>query len=231
MARLHLFAEGQTEQTFGDTVLKPHLAARGVYMNRPVLVAHAKKKGKIHRGGGRRYEPMKNDIRRRLAQEKAGDVFFTSMIDLYAIYADFPGLSDAEKLRNDPYHRVEFLEESWREDIGDRRFIPYIQLHEYEACLFARPEAFNDFFENAQKHIANLQIIADAHNSPELIDDGQATAPSKRIIAEFPGYEGAKSTFGPLIGESIGLQVIREKCSHFDRWLTRLESLGKGGTN
>jgi len=32
MARLYLFAEGQTEQTFADTVLKPHLANIGVYL-------------------------------------------------------------------------------------------------------------------------------------------------------------------------------------------------------
>ena len=41
MARLYLFAEGQTEQTFADTVLKPHLANFGVYMHnqsgRPVI--------------------------------------------------------------------------------------------------------------------------------------------------------------------------------------------------
>jgi len=55
MARLYLFAEGQTELTFADTVLKPHLAYLGVYLHPPVLVAHAKKKGKIHRGGGRKY--------------------------------------------------------------------------------------------------------------------------------------------------------------------------------
>ena len=39
MARLYLFAEGQTEQTFADTVLKPHLAKFGVYMPNPVLIA------------------------------------------------------------------------------------------------------------------------------------------------------------------------------------------------
>jgi hypothetical protein len=84
MARLYLFAEGTTEQTFADTVLKPHLANLGVYLHPPVLIAHARRKGKIHRGGGRKYLPMKNDILRFLAQEKAGDVFFTTMIDLYA---------------------------------------------------------------------------------------------------------------------------------------------------
>ena len=32
--------------------------------------AHARKKGRVHRGGGRRYAPMRNDIARFLAQEK-----------------------------------------------------------------------------------------------------------------------------------------------------------------
>jgi hypothetical protein len=90
MPRLYLFAEGSTELTFADTVLKPHLANSGVYLHPPVLVAHAKKKGRIHRGGGRKYLPMKNDILRFLAQEKGADVFFTTMIDLYAIHGQFP---------------------------------------------------------------------------------------------------------------------------------------------
>lgn len=80
MPRLYLFAEGATELTFADTVLKRHLANVGVYLHPPVLIAHAKKKGRVHRGGGRKYVPMKNDILRFLAQEKGGDVFFTTMI-------------------------------------------------------------------------------------------------------------------------------------------------------
>src|SRR5947209_10872159 len=122
MPRLYVFAEGPTEQTFADTVLKPHLASFGVYMNRPVLIAHAKKKGKVHRGGGRKYVPMKNDILRFLAQEKGGDVFFTTMIDLYAIHAEFPGLDAGEKLRHLPDKRVECLELAFAKDIGDPRF-------------------------------------------------------------------------------------------------------------
>lgn len=80
MPRLYLFAEGQTELTFADMVLKPHLASLGVYLHHPVLIAHAKKKGRVHRGGGRKYVPMKDDILRVLAQEKGGDVFFTTMM-------------------------------------------------------------------------------------------------------------------------------------------------------
>lgn len=95
MARFYLFAEGQTEQTFATNLLSPHLANIGVHMQAAILIAHAKKKGRTHRGGGRKYIPMKNDILRFLAQEKARDVFFTTMIDLYAIHADFPGLNES----------------------------------------------------------------------------------------------------------------------------------------
>lgn len=32
MVRLYLFAEGQTEQTFADNLIKPHLAQYQVYL-------------------------------------------------------------------------------------------------------------------------------------------------------------------------------------------------------
>jgi hypothetical protein len=229
MARLYLFAEGQTEQTFADTVLSPHLANHGVYLHGAVLIAHARKKGKVHRGGGRKYVPMKNDILRFTAQEKGGDVFFTTMIDLYALHDDFPGRDEAEKLRHDPYRRVSQLQQAWGDDIGDPRFIPFIQLHEYEAYLFTEPGKFDLFYPNSEKQIAKLREIVDSVQSPELIDDGQSTAPSKRINDVFPDYERAKTTIGPQVGELIGIQVIRCKCPHFDGWLTALEQLGQHG--
>ncbi|MFI5461427.1 MAG: DUF4276 family protein [Isosphaerales bacterium] len=223
MARLYLFGEGPTEQTFADTVLKPHLANSGVYLHRPILIAHAKKKGRVHRGGGRNYIPMKNDILRLLAQDKAKDVFFTTMIDLYGIPSQFPGLDEVEKLRHLPDKRVEFLEQAFSMDIRDARFIPYIQLHEYEAYLFSKPSLFELFYDHHRREIATLQAIADAHTSPEWIDDGQQSAPSKRIIAHLPDY--AKPVMGPQLAELIGLDVIRAKCPHFNAWLSRLEKL------
>jgi len=227
MARLYLFAEGQTEQTFADNLLKQELARHQVYMHNPILIAHAKKKGRAHRGGGRKYAPMKNDIIRFLRQEKNEDVFFTTMIDLYAIHPDFPGLAESESMRQEPLQRVEFLEQCFAEDIGDHRFMPYIQLHEYEAYLFSDPTCFNYLATGKTKEIETLQAIASQYQTPELINDGQQTAPSKRIIAQFPDYGKAKSTFGPQLAELIGLPKIRSKCEHFNRWLSRLESLNK----
>jgi hypothetical protein len=227
MPRLYLFAEGTTELTFADKVLKSHLANLEVYLHPPVLIAHARKKGRIHRGGGRKYVPMKNDIRRFLAQEKGRDVFFTTMIDLYAIHTDFPGLAEADKLRHVPDKRVQALENAFAIDIADDRFVPYIQLHEFEAYLFCDVTWFRYFYDHHEKQIAALQAIADAHATPELIDDGKHSAPSKRIIAELPDYEDAKSAIGPQVAELIGLEVIRSKCPHFSTWLSRLEQIGK----
>ncbi|MGC1376017.1 MAG: DUF4276 family protein [Anaerolineales bacterium] len=224
MARLHLFAEGQTEQTFATELLKLHLAKIGeVYLQPPVLTAHAK--GKDHRGGVLKYIPLKNDIMCFMKQEKARDVFFTTMIDLYHLPHDFPGWNEAEKLRHSPYKRVEALEQAFANDIGDSRFIPYIQLHEYEAYLFSDLEQFRFFYEQHEQKIAELkEALSKADNLPELVNDGPTTAPSKRIIGAFLDYD--KRLVGPIMAELIGLQTIRQKCPHFDMWLSKLEQLG-----
>jgi len=227
MPRLYLFAEGRTEQTFADTVLKPHLATAEVYLHPPVLIAHARKRGRAHRGGGRTYVPMKNDIVRFLKQEPGRDVFFTTMIDLYGLCADFPESGEGEKLRHMPHKRVSALEQNFGKDIGDPRFVPYIQLHEFEAYLFSDPTWFEYFYGNHKKQIEALKAIAEKHETPEFIDDGQQSAPSKRIIAELPDYEGGKSAVGPQVAELIGLEVIRTNCPHFADWLSRLEKLGQ----
>ena len=40
-----------------------------------------------------------------------------------------------------------------------------------------------------------------------------------------PAYANEKTTAGPLVAETIGLPSMRQKCPHFNQWLTRLESL------
>jgi hypothetical protein len=226
MARLYVFAEGQTEQTFASEILKPHLARFEVYLY-IILVANSRRGRKTFRGGGRNYSAMKADICRLMAQEKGEDVFFTTMIDLYAIASDFPGLTEADKFHHIPEKRVKFLEQSFTKDISDPRFIPYIQLHEYEAYLFSDPTKFRIFYNNHEREINELDKIASSKQSPEMIDDGPATAPSKRIIALFPDYEDAKTIVGPLVAESIGLDIIRQKCFHFNEWVSCLERLAK----
>ena len=89
-------------------------------------------------------------------------------------------------------------------ETGDRRFIPFIELHEFESYLFCDLAKFAEFFDKADGGISELQKVADSVASPELIDDGQHTAPSKRIISQFRRYEKLKTSVGPQMAGLIG---------------------------
>jgi hypothetical protein len=144
MPRLHLIVEGQTEQAFAAQILVPHLANRGVFLSRPQLAAHAREKRIVHRGGILSYKPFKNDILRRFKEDHHSDVFFSTMIDLYKVPQDFPGYEAAYNL-NDPYERIATIENAFQDDVKDSRFIPYVQLHEFEALLFSCPRKFAEY--------------------------------------------------------------------------------------
>lgn len=152
------------------------------------------------------------------------EAVFTTMIDLYALPRDFPGFADAARVA-DPYVRVRRLEQALADDIGQPRLIPYIQLHEFEALLLSDPEKFDWQYIDHDQAISRLVELARQFDSPELIDDGEATAPSKRIIAQIPEYRYQKAAAGPVIASHIGVQTIRDRCPHFGEWLAKLEAL------
>ncbi len=225
MIRLHLTAEGQTELTFARRLLAPLLAERSVYLLGIRLTALRKKKGYVHRGGMNHYLPVKNDICRWMKEDRGAEARFTTMLDLYGLPRDFPGYGSAAEF-SDPYKRVAALERAFADDLGDPRFIPYIQLHEFEALLLSDPDAFGCYFDGRDREIRSLVELRCRFENPELIDDGQQTAPSKRIGKEIPEYLDAKPAAGPIIAAEITLARIREKCAHFAEWLTKLEQLG-----
>ena len=76
MVRLYVYVEGQTEQGYVATVLKRHLAAFGVWVQGAILAASGKKHGKTHRGGGRNYRPMRDELCNLLKLHKQPDVRF-----------------------------------------------------------------------------------------------------------------------------------------------------------
>lgn len=146
------------------------------------------------------------------------------MVDLYALPNDFPQFDEAKR-KNDPYQKVEQLETALFNDINDRRFIPYIQLHEFEALILSEPSKLAERFPEYEQQVEQLCDICGDFISPELINDGATTAPSKRINQFIPGYKGSKVSVAPLIAGKIGLTKIREKCPHFHQWLSQLENL------
>ena len=222
--RLNCIVEGQTEEAFVNQVIGPHLAERSIWVYaRRVLTS--RKRGVKHRGGFRSYAQPRNDIRQWLNQDRNEDARFTTLFDLYGLPNDFPGYAGARSLA-DPYDKVEMLEESLGQDIKDERFIPHLQLHEFEALLFTDPMQLGTQFDNRENAIECLSNQADKFGNPELINEGQETAPSKRIIARIPEYDGRKSSAGPIVAQHIGLPHLRSACRHFGDWIDRLEKLG-----
>ena len=73
------------------------------------------------------------------------------------------------------------------------------------------------------QQVEQLRLIRAAFETPEHINDSPETAPSKRLLQLFPGYD--KPAFGSLALGRIGLAALRQSCPHFATWLARLESL------
>lgn len=222
-ARLNIIVEGQTEETFVRDLLRDHLAACQVYLSaRRVETGRNRKRSKIYRGGMTSYERAKRDIERWLSEDQ--QAYLTTMFDLYGLPDDFPNLAEARR-QTDPYQKVKLVEDGIASDIQSRRFIPYIQLHEYEGLLFSRVEAIDEVMSIYERSKLNdLQNIRNQFNTPEEINDSATTAPSKRLSELYAAYD--KVAFGVLISKRIGLETIRQECPHFSEWLSRIESLG-----
>lgn len=133
---IHVLCEGQTEQGFVEEVLKPYLIEQGVSSVKSVLVTTNKKKNA--RGGLVAYQHAFDDLSILMKSNRDGEYekhVFTTMFDLYALPNDFPGYSEANSI-GDRYERVLSFEKAFSKAVASERFIPYIQLHEYEALVF-----------------------------------------------------------------------------------------------
>jgi uncharacterized protein DUF4276 len=181
--------------------------------------------GRFNRGGVVHYQPLRRDILSELKRHRDKDCYFTSMLDLYGLPSDFPGKDRHVRDSNNPTPYVQALEAAFAKDIGDPRFLPHLQLHEYETLLYADLDALVYAFDNCQRAIDQLKEESNDFPTIEHINDSETTAPSKRIIRVLPSYEGRKTTAGPDIAEYIGLLKLREKCPHFDTWVKAIEQL------
>jgi hypothetical protein len=74
----------------------------------------------------------------------------------------------------------------------------------------------------APSQLEKLHKIRSQYPTPEHINDGANTAPSKRLGTLYPYYD--KVLHGSLISEAIGLKKLRQECPHFDQWVSCLEN-------
>lgn len=206
MIRLAISVEGETELDFVKTVVANHLRRKGVEA-RPILPD-----GK---GGNISID--------RLAPEMAklvwGFDYVTSLVDFYG-FRDKGNASvgDLECSINRAVGKR--IQRPWDES----RVFAYVQQYEFETLLFSDVTAFELLENVADDPIAELSRVRAMFDTPERINDGPTTAPSKRILAIMPNYN--KRRDGPDLAATIGLNAIRSECHRFDAWVSRMESLG-----
>ena len=231
MKRVNVVTEGQSEMFFVKNVLNPYFNGRLILDARPVLTSRDNKTNYEYRGGLRDYAKPKKDICNWLLADK--NAYVSTMFDFFRLPDDFPGYAEALKL---PTHlaQVEFLERKLKEDILNadelrdirpNRFLPYIQLHEFESLLYTDISVLKyDFLDpNDAERIDCL--CADTRNiPPEDINNGPETAPSKRLLKAV-AYQKGDAPSEWL--ETIGVKAIKAKCPHFSAWLDFLRLLAQ----
>lgn len=144
------------------------------------------------------------------------------MLDLYRLDDGFPAYKEA-CMCSDPLQRAQILEAALAGRIFESRFTPYIQVHEFEALILADPDQFAAEFTDCHRAIQELHDMLSRAASPEHINDGATTAPSKRITQLFPDFR--KTVNGVGIARRIGIERMRNQCAHFHSWLIKLEQL------
>ena len=228
MTRLLVHVEGQTEETFVNEVLAPHLIELGLISVGARLMGNARQRD--HRGGVRAWRDVQRDIVRHLRNDQ--ECIATTMVDYYGMpmvgRRAWPGRSEAAE--RDFQHKASTIEDglsaairqTMGPDFEEGRFIPYVMMHEFEAMLFSDCERFGEGIGHPEL-APHFQEIRDQFDSPEEIDDSPDTAPSRRIVELVPRYQ--KPLMGNLAALEIGLDAIRTECPNFQTWLERLEGI------
>jgi Domain of unknown function (DUF4276) len=203
MKRVIVICEGETEREFCKHVLAPHLINNSIYIQAPLI--------KRSMGGIVKWSVLKKEIETHLHEP---NVLVTTLIDYYGLYQkyNFPKWAEGERIE-EKNQRMTFFETAMREDVGEKlrhRFIPYLQLHEFEGLLFNDIQVFHDHVPKEELvGLAELRKTFEDYDNPEMINNNRETSPSHRLQRIIKGYN--KPLYGHYFAEAIGIEQIRKK--------------------
>lgn len=215
MKRLIIICEGPTEQAFCNDILRDHFLPKDILLDAPTI--------KHSNGGIVAWETLKKQI---ITHLNEGNCIVSLFVDYYRIRDsyNFPGWMNSKSI-TDIYDRMRYLFEQMSLDIDINlrsRFIPYIQLHEFEGLLFSDISVFPNNFTKDELDFSLLETAVKSAHTPEEINNGPNTAPSERLKRAIKGYD--KIVYGSCLASDIGLKTIREKCILFNEWIEKLET-------
>lgn len=214
---LHILCEGQTEEIVARDVIAPHYSATDIRITQSIFTTRRPAGGPAFKGGLSRWPKLERELLLLLGDSST--TVLTTIFDYYAFPADAPGM--ANRPHGSPYERVRHVESALAKAVDDKRFLPNLALHEIEAWVLADCGRLGEVMGDGDP-AAELERIVRLESSPELVDDGVDTAPSKRIMNAYPQY--AKTIDGPLVIADAGLDCIRRSCQHVNDWLRELEA-------
>lgn len=220
MIRIHVICEGQAEVMFINDVLSEHFIPLDIYLQ-PSRIGRPG-----HKGGNFKFERVLNDVEKLLLGDTTS--YCTTFFDFYGLPEDFPGKREAVTLNNIKSKQsiindrlVEQLSQHINEN-AMRRFIPYIQLYEFEGLLFSDPKSMASEIGRPDL-VDQFVAIRNQFETPEHVNNSSDSAPSKRIKKHFIGYD--KVTHGSLITLEMGVNKICAECYLFAEWINKLKSV------
>jgi len=215
--------EGKTEQVFIEKILAPYLGHKNI----GIRATQASKPGQ--KGGDVRFSRVKRDLEGHLKQRS--DTYVTTFIDYYGT-KEWPGI-DSVPPQACPEIIAKTVNDATKEKVvtlfsaqqADRRFIPFIAVHEFEALLFSDVEILS---VQLGVEAPEISAVISACGSPEAINNNPQTAPSKRLSAWCTNGTFLKTTTGISVAEKIGIEKMREQCPLFNGWLATFEEIQRG---
>ena len=217
MKRLDIIVEGQSEREFISHLILPYLEKCGViesYYVSPIVI----RTNPNYRGGMTKYSHLKDEILKSLSSSNP-DLIVSTLIDFFRLPSHFPHPENLQNLSSDEIKAQE-IQKYMSADINDSRFIPYIQLHEFEAFMFASCDGFRYCYGDSDKRTSSLYRIVSEFDNPEKINCTPEGAPSKRILSIIQEYD--KVGDGNIILLQNGMEVILEKCPRFRDWIEQI---------
>ncbi|EAH8849770.1 DUF4276 family protein [Campylobacter lari] len=220
ITRCYVICEGQSEEKFINETLSPYFHNVKIYLT-PLTIPTSKG----HKGGALSYERVVDFIVKKLKQDT--QAFMTTMFDYYGLDDEFLKENKAD---TDIYEYIEKIQKDFDEAIKQKcntnKFFSYIQPHEFESLLFSDiTKIIEADAEWDEKLICELECIIEKYNNPELINNSKETSPSHRLKNIFSSPSYKKVLHGSKIAKEIGIDNIRLKCQHFNKWCEKIDAL------
>lgn len=221
---LVIYCEGDTERFFVNRVLRPHLVLHGIPRVRAELALTRNQPGG-ERGGFSNWAAIEQDLRNIFADDPSPMARFTTLLDVYAIPPQVPGMDQIPPPLTLPAD-VQIVEQEMEQNFGEPRFKAYLQRHEVEALLLADLPALAKVFPNDQAGITQLGSDIAAFGNCEDINHGRLTHPGARLAKAIQGYSYLKADNFHWVLAGADMTTVRAKCPRFDAWLAHWENWG-----